>query len=424
MVQIEKRRLIWYLHSLSSDVLPQFKSRDGQIGRAPVAHLLHCLTTLGVDVTSPILSEIVSLTKDDDREHVDVSLLFHVLAEAVGKILDRNALFWNTVMSVSSTSVAWIDFRRKLSKWLSTNGMGLVHIKNVLSYVQQNVDKNSSGIVRKEAFLKFTEEIMGIDCLLSPDALMPEATPMVRPSNLRKPIPMREAQSVRQEAPVVERHDSLSPISLPETITPPVKAARAAVTGALSVIRIRLAFDSLSKLFNSRTRIFFALNRIIGQTERTKSQPPAKQPYAVSRPTRETEAKFLASLVTHVSQRIVWAAFSNLRCSGSKEERGPAREEEQEGHASGPSWAVTIQAVAIANLFGIFRTSLVRCVMPSFFALKAGCRVDSSFPPRRVLWAQSKQGKKDSQAAMGIAPRGVLQPIQENVSPLEFDLSS
>jgi hypothetical protein len=63
--------------------------------------------------------------------------------------------------------------------------------------------------------------------------------------------------------------------------------------------------------------------------------------------------------------------------------------------------------------------------MPAFFSIKGGRSVDEYNPVKKVSWAQSKQGKQDSQTALqdNIA---VLKPINENApfGRVEFDLSS
>ena len=73
--------------------------------------------------------------------------------------------------------------------------------------------------------------------------------------------------------------------------------------------------------------------------------------------------------------------------------------------------------------------------MPAYFSIKSGHSVDVYNPLKKVLWAQSSQGKKDSLTAHGKPSRGTLEPINENIqctlakneapqgTGLEFDLS-
>ena len=435
MVQVEKRRLIWQLHASTQEILDYADSISESSQLIPADVLLDVLRTFEFDDRSPVLIDIVKLALSDDREMADIGLLFHVISEAVSKVLDRNVLFWNTVMAVSSSSIAWIDFRRKLSKWLSTNGMGVSHIKNVIAFVQQNVDKTSSGIVRKDTFLKFTEEIMGIDCLLSPEALVESTTQAAKPSIVRKPAPIRPQPMRMNEVvmPPAQIEPSVSVVepfhlatiqpalaltSVQQVVSTPIGTEAAVppiqvreVSKELQSVRLRMGVGIFLRLAAARMRVFF--HEMI---------PPAFKLVPVK--LKSAEARNLISVVKVITQRVKFSAFASIRANSLLGIPVVRPEDEAGEDAGGPSWTVTIQAVAVANLFGILRTSLTRLTLPAFFSLKTGRCIDENYPPRRVLWSQSSQGKRDAQTAQPVISKGILLPIQENIGGLEFDLST
>ena len=372
--------------------------------------------------------EVLRIALSDDGSSIDAQILFHVIAEAVAKVRDRNTSFWMTVMTITGSSIAWVDFRRKLSKWLSTNGMGISQIKNVISFVQQNVDPMSSGLVKKEVFLKFTDDLMGHDCLLSPESFLSVTlntqTPLIVTAS-----PISIEKEVLSKSPIIAPHggDHVSP---------------AESGSGLTTIRLKLAVESLQKLFASRQRMSFAVLRIVGIDARQMTTDQAKKVPPKVR--EELNSSAVAAIVLAVQLprvRVLTASFFRIY-SCHRQRSAPilplmdeATDESQQESDSGPSWTVTIQAVAVANLFGILRTCLSRATMPAYFSLKAGHSVDVYNPLRKVLWAQSTQGKRDALVANGKVLRGALEPINENISiptvgkelpqngHLEFDLS-
>ena len=340
-------------------------------------------------------------------------------------------------MTVTGSSMAWVDFRRKLSKWLSTNGMNIAQVKNVITFVQRNVDPQSTGSVRKETFLKFADDLMGVDCLLSPGSFLSlAAEEPVRPPQpfTRSPTP----ENVPIRLPPPKNLAVRTPV--PGTIVPRSPHVVASKPGSQSessnllAIRRKLAVGSLQKLVVSRMRILFALFRI---SPAEKPRPVVEQRPAARVPDRSAAVAILMA-VQLVRRRLLTQAYVALRYVSTE----PEPENEQETTVvqsvpdeSGPSWTVTIQAVAVSNLFGILRTSLCRAAMPAFFSIKSGHSVDVYNPLKKVLWAQSSQGKRDALAAAGKQPRGALAPINENmpsssqvkenvpVKGIEFDLS-
>ena len=424
----------------------------------------------------------------DDSTEIDVSLLFHVIGEAVQKIRDRNVLFWNTVMTITGASISWIDFRRKLSKWLSTNGMGVGHVKNVINFVQQNVDRTSTGIVRKDGFLRFTDDLMGIDCLLSPEGLValanqpvlrafpavsvrPElpapvfysapvsAPPFTNQASVQSSKPVREIPSQQPQiafqqsvAPINDRVASMEPVTPIQMPSDPAQIrsftgrGRAEDRESMYNIRVNLGVSSLSRALSSKMRTIFALYRIDSATRSIQPIPVEKRASASSvvmhdlpATKRDTNCLLMAAVIRLVYQRTLGSSFSTLR-SLSRETviHVPDADLSLEsiGDVSGPSWTVTIQAVAVSNLFGIMRTGVTRATMPAYFSMKSGHSVDVYNPLRKVLWAQSNQGKKDGLVAAAKIPKSILHPIRENgrmgveskenvpINELEFDLST
>ena len=475
MVQIEKRQYIWRLNVLSSDICQRIEHFFGPNPIISIRDFLSIIGALGFDCSSLVLADILRLAMTDDSTEIDVSLLFHVIGEAVQKIRDRNVLFWNTVMTITGASISWIDFRRKLSRWLSTNGMGVGHVKNVINFVQQNVDRNSSGIVRKEAFLRFTDDLMGIDCLLSPEGLVALATQPTRVTlpigKPEQPVPIFYSAQVtappfqrqtppepvqvafqQSSAPVNDRiaaMEPLTPIQMPrEAVTTSSAHPRADNRESMFNIRIKLGVSNLVKVLSARTKTLFALYRI-DAVSRSRSPPVIEPAPSVKsaeierRPTsavRKTDCQLMQFAIRLAYIRVLGASFSKLRATEIPNKKLDAGVDESKGSAddesSGPSWTVTIQAVAVSNLFGIMRTWLTRATMPAYFSLKSGHSVDVYNPLRKVLWSQSNQGKKDGLAAASKIPKSTLHPISENtrigfedkenapISELEFDLST
>jgi hypothetical protein len=411
---------------------------------------LRILESFEFDCASPALSEVLKIALSDDQSYIDVQILFHVIGEAVAKVRDRNVSFWITVMTITGSSISWVDFRRKLSKWLSTNGMNIGQIKNVITFVQQNVDPHSTGLVRKDTFLKFADDLMGHDCILSPGSFLSlaqeesskAAPPITRPpvgesTHIKLPIPKVLAPRTPIPGTIVAHSSQIVASSLKQKAESP----------SLLAIRQKLAVGGLHKLVSSRMRILFALFRIasVEQTIPTRQEPKIATP----RLHDKSAALAVGMAVQLVRKRLLLQAFDGVRYNVEDKEETVVQVPEQEQETTvvqagadalldndcGPSWTVTIQAVAVSNLFGIIRTALCRASMPAYFSIKSGHSVDVFNPLKKVLWAQSSQGKRDSMAALGKQPRGVLAPINENLPStnlvkanipsrgIEFDLS-
>lgn len=398
MVHIEKRKVIWSLNEVSEGVIDFIQKQTSGSTLVECKVFTQILGHFGFE-DSPVLQEILGLAIDHDDRIVDSNLLFQVISQAVARILDRNALFWNTVMTVSSSSIPWIDFRRKLSKWLSASGKDVLFIKKVVAFVQENVDRQSSGVVKKEAFLKFVEQLMGVDCLLYLEELIPLAN---------------KSRSVRG-SPISQSKEVLKPKSSPTNYQDPktrfVEQVQANRPPSLVVkqepelldIRVRLGVGILAKLADARMRWWFVVD---GIRKPIKSHVP------------DARTHYVVMCIKAIVKRIKMNAFSKIvkNSSVSQVVKDLASEE-------GPSWSVTIQAVAVTNLFGIMRSALVRARLPGFLSMKAGRCVDDPYCPPPISYAQSNQGKKDSQVAMKGVSKGILQPIDENVNVFEFDLS-
>ena len=434
MVQIDKRKLIWALNSASSRILESVDHATGGSKHVELEVFLSILDSCGLDSESLALGDILRLAVVEGTSSIDANLLFQVISEAVVRILDRNLIFWNTVMTLSSSSIPWIDFRRKLSRWLSSSGMDLPNIRSIVTFVQYNVDKQATGMVKKDVFLRFAENVMGVDCLLCLDELQANSTDIRIPEPIRLPFPAGGTiPRVSVEDNKVEVHDlgdlgtavtlreNFWKESLPEEVrsNAPTETHYIAKENAkreLFEIRGRLGVGILAKIVTGRLRWWFVLNTIrradASDTQRECLIPDAR-------------AHYLTSCLTAVTKRLRFSAFSTIRrlCLPSSLQVPIVNLEGEEEDSGGPSWSVTIQAVAVTNLFGIMRSALTRTRLPALLSLKAGRCVDENCPPP-VLWAQSKQGKKDAQVAMVGTSKGVLQPIQENISTLEFDLSA
>ena len=432
MINIEKRHCFWRLNLLADRFQQRIEATGHDPSNFPISKFLSISEAFGIDSKSSALHDVLKLAAGMDQEVLDTHVLFHVIREAVAKIRERNLSFWLTVMTVTAASISWVDFRRKLSKWLSTNGLTIAQSKNIIAFVQHNVDPNSTGLVRKEVFLKFADDLMGYDCLLSPDSIIKLGqSPDVREPAVSRGVvdssersrtyhiectPPETIRTTAQkeyvkfnESVFEPRHNPLTPNEVSEQ------------SMAMVNIRRKLALSSLEKLFEARLRVFFVIFRI--SSAPSSQRPRQRAPVALEEPDRSSLRSF-AFLVKLLHQRTLAHALSRLLSFSLSSERQASLQPYPSAEAGvgeggvsdeGPSWTVTIQAVAIANLFGILRTCLVRAQMPGFFSLKSGHSIDVYHPIRKILWAQSSQGKKDALVAVGKS-RGVLQPIQENVT--------
>lgn len=443
MNQLQRRSVLWQLNSLSSEVLQYVKSAHRHGGLAPTSEIVNLLSNLGVDPTSTTLKEIIEFSVEEEG-FVDINAFFNVVSESVLRVKNRNLLFWNTVMTVSGASIAWIDFRRKFSRWLSANGMGIGHSKTVLSFVQSNVDRTNSGVVRKDTFLKFAEDLMGIESLLNPEGLVAvdNANNVKVESGFKKPIPQRIAiidkpRNVTKPAstPPLPLNNQESHMSIPLQVEPMSPIIVEYVSDASSsssrqhahrkseaieIIRMKLAISAIQKVLVSRIRFVFSLCRI------SKLDTEIELKKSETKGSARMQARFLGLCLRLILQRIISKALRRLSIRQELPGLPDDYDRDVTEDAAGPSWTVTIQAVAVSNLFGILRTSLARALIPAFFSLRAGRPVDDYCPVRTVSWAQSKQGKKDSQAALQINGASILKPINENIAyeGIEFDLSS
>lgn len=425
---VQKRSIIWRLHDISHNVLQCVHSSGVDNG-------LYLLGNLGIDTKTETFTEIVDFAQVDG-DFVDIGAFFNVVSESVLRVKNRNLLFWNTVMTVSGASIAWIDFRRKFSRWLSANGMSIGHSKTVLSFVQSNVDRTNSGVVRKETFLKFAEDLMGIECLLSPEGLVAvDSIPALKsnqPRTAGSDRPRQKPASTPPPPPITHEPvksflafaEPLSPIvveRIDETSTSSHQITRK-TSNAMQSIRFKLAIAAIHKAFVARTRTLFALYRIDSMGSRTDEVRLIR----TERVATDSRARFLGLCVKSLLEKLKLRSFMCLHTLRMSPEVYASIDEDVTEDAAGPSWTVTIQAVAVSNLFGILRTSLSRALMPAFFSIKGGRSVDEYCPTKKVSWAQSKQGKKDSQAALQNYSHGVLMPINENIpyERIEFDLSS
>ena len=430
MVQLDKRRLIWSLFSTSNDILLCLNERNGKSSTIEICEFLDILNSLGYDSRSDSLGEIIRLALIDGNHCIDTSLLFHVISEAVRKVRDRNLMFWNTVITVSSSTIAWVDFRRKLSRWLSSNDINVSQTKSILLFAQEKLDRTNAGVVRKEDFMAFCEEIMGVDCLLSPDITLLSTMAPVRRIRIiprvaaADPIPLSTRTSVVPKVTAIPVVD-LNPISRPPVKTSVIDIGPTKDTAPsdkeLQNIRIRLGVQTVLKLFHSRMRIVFLVDRL-----RRESSQITRKERVLQSPVISTEGvKLMISVVRHVQARRMLGAFMHLNnfaapCSLVDEDLGPSMDSEI---APGPSWTVTIQAVAVMNLIGVCRAALMRLKLVGYFTIRTGHCLDDNYSLRMVSWSQSKQGKKDAKEAND----RILQPIPENSenldSQLEFDLS-
>jgi hypothetical protein len=372
-----------------------------------LSHLREC----GLTGESQIINDILRLAYIEGDGRIDLDLLFHVVSQAVQKVLDRNGLFWNTVISVSSSTIAWVDFRRKLSKWLSNNGASILHVKNVLQFVEVSLDKDGIGVIRKDAFLKFTADIMGIDCLVSPDVIMRR---QIRSPTISIPPQPKGARTVEMTQPV---RPLLGEIPRPSPMS----------SLDMAMIRMRLAVGILEKALDNRKRSLFTYYRVrsLGRDSRSelvwRSTDGGRISQSVSSPTISP----LVVTVRKLLQRIKSHAFYTLLSNPDRKIPTSHNPESAEESSGGLSWTVTMQAMALASLHGILRTALARAIYPGYLCIRTGKTVDEVFAIRRISYAQSQQGKKDSQTALPSAERSVLEAIKENLptNNLEFDLS-
>lgn len=438
MVHIEKRKQIWDLFHVIDDFKSRHISDKGSFGRISQDNFLSELTEYGFKPDSRILHDIVALAIVENDQRVDLDLLFHVISQAVQKVLDRNLMFWNTIISVSSPTIAWIDFRRKLLKWLSNNGVGVVHSKNALIFVEKVLDKDGLGLVRKEDFLRFTEELMGIDCLLSEEGIR-ESSHSRRPLRRKHVVPISNPRSRHISSHVAPNssHDYSfreppdAFIESPHLVQAPVVPLRGFEEVAdvvntpsspekkeLCLIRLRLGVGMLDRLVESRIRHLLG---IIRSFQRSGSVDTVVIPSSVCNPEICTAGILKVALVVdRVLFRLTNNAFRKLSEleSGSIELSTP--DEPENESCMGPSWTVTMQAMAVATLHGILRNAITRALYPGLMSLRTGKTVDEIYAIRRVSYSQSKQGKLDAHAAT------LLDPIKENFpsANLEFDLST
>ena len=436
MIQLEKRRLIWSLHLATRDITAVLSEGSEKSSVIEMTSFMDILSSLGYDTRSDSLTEILRLAIVDGNSRLDTSLLFHVISEAVRKVRERNMMFWNTVITVSSSTIAWVDFRRKLSRWLSANDVNISQVKSLLVFAQEKVDRYNTGVVRKEDFISFCEDIMGVDCLLSPDITLLSTMVPVRKQRSAARIQPTDSVSLSSRLSVQAR-----PVPIPTTTSIPVVDLRIipripdkaeasdtiveskSSTDALKGIRSRLGSQAFVKLFHSRMRYFFLLSNW-------------RKEYAVDKKVENTSdfkardnlrARLIVASVRSVMTRLILSAFNDLRssvspCSLVDEDLSAGIEN---AVAVGPSWTVTIQAVAVMNLIGVFRAALMRQKIVGYFTIRTGHCLDENYSLRMVSWAQSKQGRKDGKEAQ---ERMILQPIPENSenlgTALEFDLSS
>jgi hypothetical protein len=460
MVNIEKRFCFWRLHSFADRIFEIVETRGYGTPSIHIDEFLEILDYFGFDNQSPALSDVLKVAQSDDSSHIDVQILFHVIGEAVNKIRDRNISFWITVMTITGASISWVDFRRKLSKWLSTNGMGIAQIKNVISFVQQNVDPLCSGSVKKDTFLRFVDDLMGYDCLLCPgsfsqlqderpkgSAWSPQPSSITRNSAVKYNPDTKKSGVIMTVSPLETARPS-PPAAFPSISVE--KSSQSRSSTGLSVIRLRLAVGCMQKLTSNRLRVFFALFRIasISQISNVGAPQGIEGKRRVQRDSNRegTISMFLSMqlvrrrlllqalrLMSAVSSRRLTSDVST--CQTQEPTMVQIGADALLDDSPGPSWTVTIQAVAVANLIGILRTCLTRAIMPAYFSLKSGHSVDIYNPLRKILFAQSKQGQKDSLMAVPKTGRVALQPISENAvetnlfkenipeKALEFDLS-
>ena len=232
-------------------------------------------------------------------------------------------------------------------------------------------------------------------------------------TNQAKPLPV----------PIVELH-SVARIPVKTTVTEldndlPKKDEQS----SLRDIRIRLGFQVIVRFFHSRMRRVFLMYSIGPGLNPVKKQaiPPENL--------RDHEGvQRLRSAVRWIITRVLMRAFVDLKtsiapCSLVDDIDGsPIIDEDI---ASGPSWTVTIQAVAVVNLICVLRVALTRLKLFGYLTIRTGHCLDENYSLRMVSWSQSKQGRKDGQEAND---RVILQTIQENAENLEgrfeFDLSS
>lgn len=431
MVQLEKRRLIWSLFASSNEIHHSISETLGNRATLEMGEFLDVLGSLGYDSRSDSLIEILRLALVDGNLCLDIGLLFHVLGEAVRKVRDRNHMFWNTVITVSSSTIAWVDFRRKLSRWLSSNELSVSHTKSILLFAQERLDRTNAGVVRKEDFLAFCEEIMGVDCLLSPDITLLSTMAPVRRVRViprivaAEPIPVSTRTSMPKAPmiPVVE----LNPIPRPPLKTSVVDADpgkdKTQNIRELHNIRLRLGVEALMKLFHSRMRILFLLDHL---RRESNTNSIGKATILTRAESYSPGARLMTSVIRSIQSRHMLKAWMELKtfvapCSLVDEDLGPVMDNEM---APGPSWTVTIQAVAVMNLIGVCRAALMRQKLIGYFTIRTGHCLDENYSLRMVSWSQSKQGKKDAKEAI----ERILQPIPENSenldSQFEFDLSS
>jgi hypothetical protein len=429
MVQLDKRRFIWSLYLSSNEIVSFLNERKRGAPTIEMSEFLDLLGSLGYDSRSDSLIEILRLALIDGNHCVDTSLLFHVIGEAVRKVRHRNVMFWNTVITVSSSTIAWVDFRRKLSRWLSSNELNVSQVKSILLYAQEKLDRTNAGVVRKDDFMAFCEEIMGVDCLLSPDITLLSTMAPVRRIRLIPKVIASDPPSAITRSNAVPKATSIPVVDLNPIPRPPVKTSvvdieipkgREPGLVELHHIRVRLGSQAVLKLFHSRMRLPFLVYRL-------RHESATRKNINIERSTRHREgARLMSSIIRSMITREVLRVLVTLKnlaapCSLVEDDLAPIMDGEM---PPGPSWTVTIQAVAVVNLIGVCRAALMRLKLVGYFTIRTGHCLDENYSLRMVSWSQSKQGKKDAKDAHD----RILQPIPENTenldSQFEFDLSS
>jgi len=419
MVQLDKRRLIWSLNSSSIEISSFVNKTIGGSTIIDLSKFLSTLSELGYDSRSEALADISKLALIDGHQSIDITLLFHVISEAVRKVRERNVLFWNTVMTVSSGSIAWIDFRRKLSKWLSANNVGVGQIKNIMSIVQEGLDRSGTGLVRRDEFLGFCEEILGVDCLLSPDIVFLSSMGPVRRLNPGKQPPRMVRTSpppstTAHAPPVVPLHRMGESTPVAKTGLNEPLLMRYEIKG----MRIKSGIRMIARTLFRPSWMKLVLNPA---TTRQMPQPPIVHIPKVE-PRKDTQnVVYMLLAIRKVRQRVIWSAWCCMTRLDHVEVVNEVHVVDDAPPA--PSWTVTIQAVAVTNLYGVLRAAIARSKLCGYFTIRTGRSLDENYTMRMISWAQSKQGKNDGKVAMNEA-REILAPVDENEGdPLEFDLS-
>jgi hypothetical protein len=288
-------------------------------------------------------------------------------------------------------------------------------MKNIIGIVQQGVDRNGTGVVRKEEFLLFCEEIMGIDCLLSPDIIFLNSMGPVR----KTPGPPKSKQ-VRSSPPPISTQLPIVPLNSIRsntTITSPSK--NTIEVSAMAHFRVKSAVRILTQFTFAKTW------RSIILATRSKLSVGIAPPVVQIPRLHHGDCIALLLTICKVRQRVILNSLRYLSMRPVTEviNAEVVSSNYESSEPPGPSWTVTIQAVAITNLFGVIRGALARSKLVGYFTIRTGRTLDENYSMRMVSWSQSKQARKDAHAA-STDTREVLAPIHENSGDLlEFDLS-